>query len=235
MSDALEVQSLAVAYHGVDAVVDVSLQVPVGTCVGILGANGAGKTTLLRGISGFEKTRAGRVTLGGVPLDRRPASGRARAGLGHVLEGRHIFPDLTVRENLEVASVSTGRRAPAERWDHVMELLPELAPLLARPGGALSGGQQQFLALARAMLAGPSVILLDEPTVGLAPRLVERIVEIVNDLTRRGVGILLVEQNIDVVQRTASRVHLLVHGRSTAELDATTPDLAARARDAYLS
>jgi ABC-type branched-subunit amino acid transport system ATPase component len=238
MTDGLTVENLTVAYGGVVAVTDVSLTVPSGTCVGILGANGAGKSTLLRGISGLQKAASGAtVRLGEVEMQSMKPSVRARKGIGHVLEGRHVFPNLTVLENLEVAASAQGRsrKMDSPHMARVMTVLPELDELMSRPAGSLSGGQQQFLAVARAMVAEPSIVLLDEPTVGLAPRLVARIEQIIRDLTKSGVGVLLVEQRIDVVTATATQVHLLVHGRIAETVEASDPDLSRKAHEAYLS
>jgi branched-chain amino acid transport system ATP-binding protein len=138
---------------------------------------------------------------------------RVRQGIGHVLEGRHIFADLTVRTNLELGDLSRNSRTRTERIEGVLALFPELEPLLTRKAGILSGGQQQFLAMGRALMGEPSVLLLDEPTVGLAPRLVERIEEVIAHLRAAGTTIVLVEQLLPVIEQTADEVYVLSHGR----------------------
>jgi ABC-type branched-subunit amino acid transport system ATPase component len=238
MADTLEITKASVSYSGVEAIRDVSLSVPAGKCIGVLGANGAGKTTLLRVISGLEPIKGGgRISLFDTRIDDWSASRRAKHGLGHVLEGRHIFPHLTVRENLEVGGIAQGlaRDRMRENLERALSLLPELTELLGRAGGSLSGGQQQFLAVARALILSPKIILLDEPTVGLAPRMVERMVDIVQGLKQAGIGVLLVEQRISVVKATADRVHVLVHGDMVGDFRADDPEFEDKTKAAYFA
>ena len=238
MDDGLEVRDLSVSYAGVAAVREVSLRLEPGQCIGVLGANGAGKTTLLRGIGGLQRTDSRtRVTLGGIRLDNLRASGRARRGLGHVLEGRHVFPGLSVLENLQIGAIAhrIDSDVHGEPISRVLDVLPELRELLPRAAASLSGGQQQFLAVARAMIPRPRIMLLDEPTVGLAPRLQDRIVEIVRALTDDGVGVLLVEQNIEIVRAAASEAKLIVHGELAQSLAIDDADFDEKVRSAYLS
>ncbi|MFF0817135.1 ABC transporter ATP-binding protein [Rhodococcus sp. NPDC003318] len=226
----LVVENLSVHYGGVRAVSDLTVTVPAGTCTALLGANGAGKTSALRGIGGLTKA-SGRVTLAGERLDHLPASGRAGAGLGHVLEGRHVFPGLTVAENIEVAR----RRARHELKADPLELLPELRPHLERPAGGLSGGQQQMLAIARAVAGGPQAVMLDEPTNGLSPKLVNRTIDIIADLRDAGFAVLLVEQRLEVAQALEADVMVLRHGVTEHRGLGTDSDLPDLLHSMYLS
>lgn len=233
----LSISSLGVHYRGVRAVLDVSLEVPGGACVGVIGANGAGKTSLLRGVSGIvHVARETQIRIGGDRIEHLRPEHRARHGLGHVLEGRHIFPTLTVRENLELgAAASGGTRAERNaRVEGVFDHFPLLRPLLRKRGASLSGGQQQFLAIARALAAGPQVLLLDEPSVGLAPELVDDLGVTIRSLADTGVTILLVEQALTVVQAAASTVYAISHGRLVGETVASDPRLSEWAHEVYL-
>jgi len=231
----LQVEHLSVSYGAVAAVQDISIAVRKGECIAVIGANGAGKTSLLRGIGGLERcSSATRVKLGSTPLHGLAADKRARAGLGHVLEHRHVFPGLSVRENLEI--VPRRGNAPVDAMlNRVLDLFPELRSNLDRRAGALSGGQQQFLAFGRAMMAEPGVLLLDEPTTGLAPILVQRIIESIQVLVREGTAVLLVEQALKVVEATAAEVSILSHGRIVDILKPGERSLADAAHAAYLS
>lgn len=226
----LVIENLSVHYGGVQAVTNLTVTVEAGTCTTLLGANGAGKTSALRGIGGLTKS-TGRVTLAGQRLDGLSASSRARAGLGHVLEGRHVFPSLTVTENIDVAR----RRAIHELKTDPLELLPELRPHLDRPAGGLSGGQQQMVAIARAVAGGPQVIMLDEPTNGLSPKLVTRTTEIIANLRDAGFAVLLVEQRLEVAQALQSTVVVLRHGATEHRGTGTDPDLPDLLHSMYLS
>jgi ABC-type branched-subunit amino acid transport system ATPase component len=229
-SGRLAVRDLHVRYGGVVAVDGLSLDVAPGTCTTLLGANGAGKTSALRGISGLEPAR-GEVALDGSRIDGWSPSRRATHGLGHVLEGRHVFPTLTVADNLRVAA---GRAGSAPVVDP-LDLLPELRPHLDRKAGGLSGGQQQMLAIARAVAASPRVILLDEPTNGLSPKLVGRTIEIIATLRDSGFSILLVEQRLEVAQVLAADVVVLRHGVAEYRGLGTDAELAEVLHAAYLS
>jgi ABC-type branched-subunit amino acid transport system ATPase component len=234
MGEPLEVAKIEVTYRGVVAVHDFSMSVPANKCVAIIGANGAGKSSILRAISGLESARRGTVMLGDRRIDRMRPDRRVRCGLGHVLEGRHIFADLTVRNNLELGYLSRSDQSRAERLHAVLQLFPELEPLMGRRGGFLSGGQQQFLAMGRALMGEPSVLLLDEPTVGLAPQLVERILEVIQKLKASGTTIVLVEQLLPVVEQSADEVYVLSHGHTLEHLTGHGP-LTEVAHRAYMS
>jgi branched-chain amino acid transport system ATP-binding protein len=211
----LRVDQLDAAYGLSQVLWAIDLAVAPGEAAALLGRNGVGKTTLLRTILGLHPRSAGRVFVGGdAPVDvtHLPAHQRARLGVGYVPQGRHIFPHLTVEQNLEVglAAAPRGTRVP----DLVYELFPVLGEMRERLAGALSGGQQQMLAIGRALMADPRVILLDEPSLGLSPKLVKDIFEIVVRINReRGVTILLVEQNANMALQTADFGYVLEVGR----------------------
>jgi ABC-type branched-subunit amino acid transport system ATPase component len=230
----LAVDRLGVAYGGVTAVDALSFVVNPGEVTTLLGANGAGKTSALRGIGGLVRTARGTsITLGGRELVRMDPAARARAGLGHCLEDRHVFPGLSVEDNLRLGAIAAHRR-PAMPLAAVYELFPELAERPAMAAGRLSGGQQQFLAIGRALVGAPAALMLDEPTNGLAPMLVERVCEILRDLKARGLAILLVEQRLEVAQAVGDTVLLMSHGQIVRTLRANDPDLPALAHDVYM-
>lgn len=230
MGAQLVVENLGVRYGAVIAAEGISLSVAPGECVVLLGANGAGKTSTLHGIGGLVPA-TGRVRLGDEQLERFPAAKRARRGLGHVLEGRHVFPNLSVRENLLVARPRSGEKPPVEP----LELLPELVEHLDRAAGRLSGGQQQMLAIARAVAGAPQAIMLDEPTNGLAPKLVARTTQIIAQLRDLGYAVLVVEQRLEVAQHLDANVLVLRHGQIVHEVKGTDPALPDLLHTAYLS
>lgn len=213
----LSVSGLRVSYgrkaevlHGVD------FSVEKGEIVCLIGANGAGKSTLLKTLSGLLTPEAGTVSFGGERIDGRPAHAVAARGLAHVPEGRRIFPRLTVLENLEMGAFL--RREPSERrrsLDRVTALFPVLGQRLGQAGGTLSGGEQQMLAIGRALMARPALLMLDEPSMGLAPLVVEKIFSILRDIHREGTPILLVEQNANEALRLAHRGYVIETGRLT--------------------
>ncbi len=212
MSDVLEVRDLH-AYYGESHVLQgVSLRVGEGEAVAVLGRNGAGKTTTVSAIVGFVRPRDGSVVVRGEDLTGRPPHLVARRGVALVPQGRRVFPDLTARENLTLA-------ARDGRWTlgRVCELFPALRALLDRRGGALSGGEQQMVAIARALLRDPVLLALDEPSEGLAPRLVEQVGDVLTQLRGSGVAILLVEQNLALALRVAERVYVMNKGRIVFE------------------
>jgi branched-chain amino acid transport system ATP-binding protein len=199
-------------YHGGAHVLrDVSLAVAPGEVLGLLGRNGAGKTTTLRAIMGLVRARSGAITLDGADLLRMPADEIPRRGIAYVPQGRRLFPDLTVAENLRMGLLVRG--GGGETLEPVLELFPVLRERLGQRAGTLSGGEQQMLATARALCARPTHLLMDEPSEGLMPTLVDRLLGTVAALRARGVGILLVEQKVDAVLGVADRVALIEHGR----------------------
>ena len=232
----LACEGLSVSYGPVQALRDVSLQVARGECVTLLGSNGAGKTTLLRALSGLKRPSAGRILLDDKPLDRQSAERRVAAGLAHAPERRRIFPGLTVLENLEVATAAWRRlgRPMADDLERVFTLFPRLRERRRQYGWSLSGGEQQMLAVGRALMSRPKVLLLDEPSLGLAPVVAEEVYDRLAEIGRSGVTILLVEQNTAMALSVASRAYLLEHG--SIVLHGPAQELAdhPRIKEAYL-
>ncbi|MBA3541901.1 MAG: ABC transporter ATP-binding protein [Deltaproteobacteria bacterium] len=209
----LEVKGLDVHYGGIHALKAVSFAVEEGKVVTLIGANGAGKTTTLRAISGLVKPSAGTVTFAGKPITGMPAHQIVALGMAHVPEGRGIFANLTVDENLQLGGFL--RKDPAgvaKDREHSLDLFPRLRERLAQNAGTLSGGEQQMLAIARALIARPKLLLLDEPSLGLAPQVVQLIFKIVRTIAAEGTTILLVEQNAHMALRVASTAHVLEVG-----------------------
>ncbi|POX63141.1 ABC transporter ATP-binding protein [Streptomyces sp. Ru62] len=218
---ALSVEHVDVTYgRAVSALRDVSLTVPHDSVVALLGANGAGKTTLLRALSGTLRLHrgaisAGRVRYGGTVLDGRDPVAAVRAGVVQVPEGRRVFTGLTVDENLRSGGLGLSRRGAAqvaEARDRVFTLFPRLAERRRQAAGLLSGGEQQMLAIGRALMAAPRLLLLDEPSLGLAPLMVDRIAEVVREIHAQGTAVLLVEQNAGMALSLADHAHVLETG-----------------------
>ncbi len=232
----LSITGLSVAYGGLHALERVSLEVRAGEFVTIVGPNGAGKTTLLKAISGAVPAAAGRIEYGGRDLGRLAAAARARLGIAHVPEGRKVFPSLTVLENLEMGSYrAEARRRRAEGLDMVYALFPPLRERRGELAGTLSGGQQQMLALGRGLMARPDLLLLDEPSQGLAPRLVEAIFEAIARIREaRGLTILLVEQRVVEAVELCDRAYVLETGRIVLEGGRETLLADPRVQRAYL-
>ncbi|MEO3782718.1 ABC transporter ATP-binding protein [Actinocorallia sp. B10E7] len=214
----LSVRDLRVSYGPVQALRGVSLEVPRGSVVAVLGSNGAGKSTLLRAISGTLRFHRGSITSGGVeyadgPLSGLDASAVVARGVTQVPEGRRVFGRMTVAENLRAGTLGVrGRKAAAAAREHVLELFPVLAERAGQRAGLLSGGEQQMLAIGRALMAGPQVLLLDEPTLGLAPLMAERIADTVRKINSEGTTVLLVEQNAAMALSLASHAYVLEVG-----------------------
>ncbi len=209
----LTLEGVAAGYGDLLAVRSISLEVRAGECVALIGSNGAGKTTTLRAISGLLPLRGGRIVFEGRALAGLDPRGIVGLGLAHVPEGRQVFPSLTVRENLEM-----GARAPAARavrrdtLEEVFILFPRLKERMGQAAGTLSGGEQQMLAIGRGLMARPRLLLLDEPSLGLAPIAVRAIMEIVETLNRRGTTILLVEQNVRRALALCHRGYVVENG-----------------------
>lgn len=215
MTVLLEVSDLHVHYGPIHAVRGLSLTVAAGDVVALLGPNGAGKSSVLRAISGLE-AHDGTVTFDGADLRGRPVTSRARSGLVHVPEGRRIFPSLDVHENLQVATAARGRREATFGPDDVYNLFPMLGDLRRRSGWALSGGEQQMLALGRALVGSPRLLLLDEPSLGLAPAIVDTVFGALSELAAR-VPMLIVEQNTQVALEVATHGLVLSNGAVVLE------------------
>lgn len=209
----LELRDVEVAYGDVSAVRGLSLTVEEGEIVGLIGPNGAGKTTTLYAIMGVLPLRRGTIALHGAPLAGRPPEEVARAGVALVPEGRRLFAELTVEENLRLGlAASRDGRGEGDPLAEVLDLFPVLADFRTRRAGVLSGGQQQQLAIARALVARPSVLLLDEPSLGLAPTVVDLVFQTLAEIRDRGLAILLVEQRAQRTVALADRTHVLANG-----------------------
>jgi branched-chain amino acid transport system ATP-binding protein len=208
----LAIEDLHVFYGGIHALKGVALEVKQGEIVALLGNNGAGKTTTLKSISGLVASRSGRITLEGRPLSGAPPHEIVHRGIAHVPEGRRIFNRLTVRENLGMGAYLRSDGGITADLDRVFALFPILRERLGQSAGTLSGGEQQMLAIGRALMANPRILLLDEPSMGLSPVLVERIFETIAGINRQGTTILLVEQNAAMALAVAHRGYVLETG-----------------------
>ena len=222
MTALLELDDLEVRYGAVTAVRDVSMEIQEGEIVGLIGPNGAGKSTTLHAIMGLVPTKSGSIRLRGTTLAGKPPEAVARLGIALVPEGRRIFPQLTVDENLRLGLAGRRSRAGAdEDIDAVQELFPIVREFRRRQAGVLSGGQQQQLAIARALVAKPDLLLLDEPSLGLAPKIVDIVFDALAEIRRRGVTVLLVEQRAQRTVAFADRTYLMSNGEIRLTL---TPD-----------
>jgi branched-chain amino acid transport system ATP-binding protein len=230
----LEVSALDASYGAAQVLFGVSFSIDAGVATVILGRNGAGKSTCLKAIIGLEAERRGSIRYKDIPIERLPTYRIARLGIGFVAEDRRIFADLTVDENLTVGALPASDRPPWTR-DDVYALFPELSRMAARLGGRLSGGEQQMLAIARTLMGSPQLVLLDEPSEGLAPIVLERIAAAIATMKDRGVGLLVSEQNLGFARRFADRALVMEGGHirfsgTLADLDADTAVV-----DRYLS
>jgi branched-chain amino acid transport system ATP-binding protein len=231
----LSVERLASAYGRIEVLHGVSLEVRAGEIATLVGANGAGKTTLLRAISGVQPVTVGSIRFEGKPIEKMPSHARVALGITQVPEGRQLFAPLSVEDNLRLGAWS--RRAAADLESDLgraYALFPVLASMRKRQAGALSGGQQQMLAIARALMARPRLLLLDEPSMGLAPILVDQILEAIRELKASGLTILLVEQNAHAALAIADRAYVLETGRITMRGTAAEIRFDPRVREAYL-
>jgi branched-chain amino acid transport system ATP-binding protein len=230
----LEVSSLEVGYGGIRAVKGIDLQVHEGELVCLIGANGAGKSTTLRAICGLLRAREGKVRYDGEDIAGTPVHELPRKGLVMVPEGRGIFAQLTVEENLAMGAFTRNDGDIGRDLERRYETFPRLKERRAQTAGTLSGGEQQMLAIGRALMARPKLLLLDEPSMGLAPRLVEKIFEIVREIAREGVTILLVEQNARLALEVASRGYVMESGNITLAGDSANLLADPKVREAYL-
>jgi len=231
----LSVSHLNSHYGPAHILFDIALEVAEGEVVALLGRNGAGKSTTFRSIVGLVAQRSGKIVFEGTDVSRAPTHEIVRRGLGYVPEERRIFTELSVEENLEVGRQAVRPNAPHWTRDKLFALFPNLAELRHRSGGRMSGGEQQMLTIARTLMGNPSLVLLDEPSEGLSPKIVEQMVAAILTMKKEGVGIIVSEQNLHFAKLISDRAYIIERGRicfggTMAELDAR-PDI----RDAHLS
>ncbi|ASY18491.1 branched-chain amino acid transport system ATP-binding protein [Candidatus Planktophila versatilis] len=232
----LEIKDLRVHYGKIEAIKGVSVVVNQGEIVTLIGANGAGKTTILKTISGLRPVSSGSITFDGEDINKIPAHKRVDLGISQVPEGRGIFPGMTVLENLEMGKFNRKDRKSEmdQDLDRVYTLFPRLKERVSQAGGTLSGGEQQMLAMGRALMARPKVLLLDEPSMGLAPQMIANIFRIITEINKQGVTILLVEQNAQQALQRAHRAYILETGNVTKEAKAVDLLNDPAVREAYL-
>ena len=232
----LEIKDLRVHYGKIEAIKGVSVVVNQGEIVTLIGANGAGKTTILKTISGLRPVSSGSVTFDGEDINKIPAHKRVDLGISQVPEGRGIFPGMTVLENLEMGKFNRKDRKHEmdEDLERVYTLFPRLKERVGQAGGTLSGGEQQMLAMGRALMARPKVLLLDEPSMGLAPQMIANIFRIITEINKQGLTILLLEQNAQQALQRAHRAYILETGNVTKEAAASDLLNDPAVREAYL-
>ena len=231
----LRIEDLDVFHGDAQALAGVSLHIDAGEIVAIVGANGAGKSSLIRAIHGIHRPSRGQIMFDGKDITGRPSHRVCDLGIGQVAEGRQVFPTLTVAENLDMgALLPRARAARGKNRDRAFALFPRLAERARQAAGTLSGGEQQMLAIGRCLMGAPELIMFDEPSLGLAPAIVHNVLNTVRDLNRDGMTCLLVEQNVALSLKLASRAYVLENGRIT--LSGSGADLLAddRVRSAYL-
>lgn len=210
----LKIDKLNVFYGAIHALTDVSLEVNEGEIVSLIGANGAGKTSTLKAISGLIKQKTGSITFNGESIDNVPAHKLVRLGIGHVPEGRRIFANLSVKENLELGAYSRKDKDKVkDDYELVFEKFPRLKERIKQNAGTLSGGEQQMLAMGRTIMTRPKIILLDEPSMGLAPLVVKDIFKIIKEINKAGTTVLLVEQNANMALSIANKAYVLENGK----------------------
>jgi len=235
MSAMLSLAAVSAGYGSFRALFDVSLDVPQGEAVGVIGPNGAGKTTLMRVISGLVPPRSGAMMLDGRPIGGLPAHRIVELGIAHVPENRRLFPRLSVEDNLRIgAFIPRARARFAQQLDRIYEMFPRLKERRGQPAGTLSGGEQQMCAIGRALMSGPKLLLMDEPSAGLAPLVVEQVFDLVRRIRAEGLTVLIVEQNVQQVLDVVDRAYLLEAG--SMKLSGTSNDLKGHEviRKAYL-
>ena len=219
MATVLDVKNISAGYGNAAVLRDVSLQIESNESVAIIGANGAGKSTLVRVISGLLTSSAGKIFKNGVDLTDTPVHSRTRHGIAVVLEGRHLFGELTVQNHFSLALRQSGTRAtPRFSLDDVLQMFPFVAERLEAPVELLSGGEQQMVAIARALLLQPDLLIMDEPSTGLAPKVVKDVVAVISELRARGMSIVLVEQNAALAAQTTDRAYVMSLGRIVHEV-----------------
>lgn len=231
----LTVDGLNTYYGRAHILSDVALEVERGEVVVLLGRNGAGKSTTFKSIMGLVRAAAGRITFEGDEIQGRPSHDICRRGLGYVPEDRRIFTELTVTENLDVGRQPPRPGAPEWTTERLFDLFPNLAEMRDRPGGRMSGGEQQMLTIARTLMGNPSLVLLDEPSEGLAPVIVEQLARTIIDLKREGVSVLLSEQNLHFAMLVSDRAYIIEKGRIRYEGSMTDLERNEEIRNAYLT
>jgi branched-chain amino acid transport system ATP-binding protein len=231
----LELARINAGYGGFQALFDVSMNVKAGEAVAVIGSNGAGKTTLLRVISGLLPPTAGAMTMQGTDLVALPPHKVIETGIAHVPEGRRLFPRLSVEDNLRMgAYISAARARFSERLDYVFSLFPRLKERRGQLAGTLSGGEQQMCAIARTLMSGPKLVLLDEPSMGLAPVIVAQVFDLVKRIRSEGYTVLIVEQNVSQVLKVVDRAYLLEVGRIQTSGTAAELSASDEVRKAYM-
>jgi branched-chain amino acid transport system ATP-binding protein len=231
----LEISGLSAWYGRARILTDVDLRVERGEAVALLGRNGAGKSTTLKSILGLVPGRSGRILFGGVDIAARPTHEIVRRGLGYVPEERRIFAELNVEENLAVGRQPRRPDAPSWTAERLYALFPNLAAMRRRPGGRMSGGEQQMLAIARTLMGNPSLVMLDEPSEGLAPLIVEQVAEAIQAMKREGLAVLLSEQNLRFARLISDRACIIEQGRIRYEGSMAELERNPQIRDAYLA
>lgn len=226
----LKLENITVCYGATEAVKNVSMEVKEGEFVTLIGANGAGKSTTLRAISGLEPIRSGRILFEGDPIQNAAPQDIIRLGIAHCPEGRRVFPQLTVRENLEMGAFGRfDRQGISSDIDRMLGMFPRLSERIRQAAGTLSGGEQQMLAIARALMSRPRLVMFDEPSLGLAPNFVEQVFKLVSDICADGTTVLMVEQNAYAALDLCDRSYLLSTGEvmlsGTAEEMLNNPDV----------
>jgi branched-chain amino acid transport system ATP-binding protein len=235
MSAMLSVEALDLYYGDAQALSGVSLEVPQGEIVAIVGANGAGKSSLIRTIAGIERARSGRIRFKGTPIEALESHRICDLGIGQVAEGRQVFPSLTVEENLETgAMLPRARKDAKQNLARVYAMFPRLAERQRQLAGTLSGGEQQMLAIGRCLMGSPELIMFDEPSLGLAPTVVQEVLHTIRALHASGITILLVEQNVAVSLRISQHAYVLENGRVVMSGPGTQLLHDDRVRQAYL-
>jgi branched-chain amino acid transport system ATP-binding protein len=230
----LRLEGVSVSYGMIDALKGISLTVEQGEIVALIGANGAGKSTTLMSIAGISALRSGRIWYEGSTISGCPAHKVVQMGISQVPEGRRIFPRMTVRENLEMGAFSRHKRELANDIERVFEMFPVLSERSRQLGGTLSGGEQQMLAIGRALMSRPRLLLLDEPSLGLAPIIVSRIFKIIKEINHQGTTILLVEQNAKAALRLAHRAYVMETGKIVMQGEASVLEKDPGIKKAYL-
>lgn len=231
----LKVENINVYYGAIHALKDVSMEVNAGEIVTLIGANGAGKSTLLKTLSGLLRPRTGNIEYEGKSIVKRKVQAIVKEGISHVPEGRRVFPTMSVTENLELgAFLRKDKKAIQKDMEHVFELFPRLYERRKQSAGTLSGGEQQMLAIGRGLMAKPKLLLLDEPSMGLAPLLVKQIFQIIEMINKEGTTILLVEQNANMALSIADRAYVIETGKVVLSGDAKELQESELVREAYL-